>query len=578
MIRGEKQAPRWTIVAIALLTVVAALVRAFDLGNGLPFQLEADTVIVTQAKDLEHPKDEAWRNKGFNVAFYPLLLGQLLHALPGSSFADAPEAEATLESVQARASEPYLRGRILILLLSIPLVPLVWLLCRRWVGPEWALLAAAFLVVSYYHFGLSRSARPHAALTTACLLSMLATLRFLRAPGWGSALLAAGASALAVAVLHSGIFVLPSLMLAAFWADPTRPPRRWLRFLIGAVVLGATVYIFYPFFFDSVQESARKDAFNFGAQKLPLRRFNFGGYAGFLPNLYSIDPVLVLLGIAGLVPLWLHRARDRAGRRTAWVCIAHPLATILCFGITDHVPGRFFLPILPWFALSATIGVRSIAGWIAARWPAARPVARAACIALALAFPTAVIVRQVWMNARPPTQVRLVEWLAGRTEEIWTDNPVTYSLPSRVDVRGLKHHPPWSLSHWLDYQFMYLRNGPRPLGPRVHSLGPPAPLEEWLDLDAAGLREWFSAELGPALYLVRRGQFVSNRNPVNRLLNREKMIEAFGEPVYEDHGGAEPGEWADRGSAFPLSSRLRRLFLADRHGPSYEVWFVPAPG
>jgi hypothetical protein len=367
-------------------------------------------------------------------------------------------------------------------------------------------------------------------------------------------------------------------VLAALWADPTRRPRRWLRFLIGGVVIGAAVYTFYPFFFDRVPASATEDTFEFGAQKLPLQRFNFGGYAAFLPNIYFTDPVLVILGVAGLLPLWLHRATDRAGRRTALVCLAHPLVTIIGFGITDHVPGRFFLPILPWFAFSAAFCVRALAGWIAARRPRAKPFAAPILVALALAFPTAVVARQVWLEARPPTQQRFADWLAGRGEEIWSDHPRSFSLPIRVDVRALSEVPAWASSHWLDYQFTHLRNGPPPLGPRIHCLGPPMPLSEWVDLDGKELREWFSGKLGPALFVIRRGTFVSNQNPVNRLLTREKLIEAFGAPIFEEHGGAEPGEWDDPGSCFLISDRLRRLFLIERLGPSYEVWRVPAPG
>ena len=463
MTPGEKRAPRWTIVAIGLLTLIAALARGYNLGDDLPYQLEPDTVIITQAMDFEHPKDEAWRVQGFDVSCYPLLLGRLLYWLPGHSFPVPPLLDAAPDAGLALASEPYLRGRILVFLLSIPCVPLVWLLCRRWVGPEWALLAAAFMAASLFHFDFSRMGRPHGVLTTAGLLSLLATLHFLRSPGWGSALLAAGGGALAVAVLHSGIFVLPSLVLAALWADPARPPRRWLRILIGAVVIGATVYIFYPFFFDSVQESAREGAFNFGAQHLPLERINFGGYLAFLPNLYGTDPVLVLLGLVGLLPLWRHRARNRTERQTALVCLAHPLATILCFGITDHVPGRFFLPILPWFALSATVCIRSLAAWISARRPRAKPLVVPVLVTLALAFPTAVIARQVWLESRTTTQQLLGDWLGGRTEDIWSDNPRTFSLPIRVDVRGLAEAPAWAMPHWLHYQYSYLRNGPPPL-------------------------------------------------------------------------------------------------------------------
>jgi hypothetical protein len=120
------------------------------------------------------------------------------------------------------------------------------------------------------------------------------------------------------------------------------------------------------------------------------------------------------------------------------------------------VKPRFTIPLLPYLALLATLGVKSVLEALVPRGlgqRARRTVLAAASLAL-LAVPTYACGRLVWLRTLPDTHTLAARWIAERverdTQSVWTQF-LAY-LPLLQEVEPLSAFPTWALSPWERYQ------------------------------------------------------------------------------------------------------------------------------
>lgn len=213
----EVSAALAALAAVAVLALQAVAIRDQWLTADEPYHLLAGWQALRQGENtlnLEHPPLVKL------VAALPLLaepepLAPRLHA--GEALA-ATQALFRTPELAARAR---LRGRVLVALaFGLPFLAACFALGREAGGPR----AGVVLALSV---GASFSVLPHLPLVTtdaAVALGYAATLvavaRFLRAPGAGTAAVLGLGLGLAMAAKHSGLLLVPSVLLAVALARP----------------------------------------------------------------------------------------------------------------------------------------------------------------------------------------------------------------------------------------------------------------------------------------------------------------------------------------------------------------------
>lgn len=282
--------------------------RSIGIGYELPHRPEPDAWIVSQSAWFDRPADEPETDATWLSDFYPHLFGHLLAALPGQSFARPLPGEAPLAEHLARASEPFVRGRWMVALLSLLLVPATYRLARSFFDRRAALFAAALAATSFLVAFHAQQARPHAAAAPLSAIALVFALRHAQKGGAWSFARASIAAALAVGAFHMGVFVLPSLVLA-WWLAPRR--RVW-QLALPVAALAVAIACFYPFLLErGVTWSDATKSFDLGGQTLSRELITFTGVERIFGGLWSFDPLLSGLAAAGIAVLGVGFARRR---------------------------------------------------------------------------------------------------------------------------------------------------------------------------------------------------------------------------------------------------------------------------
>lgn len=352
---------------LVVLTLLALGLRTAGLGHQLPHRPDDDSLVLGQAQALRALLDDSARPMDV-MTHYPLLLAAVLAAAPAAeqgapaSAGGSPADE--LPRHLAVAAAPHRRARGIVALWSALAVPLAWLLARRFLGPGWALLAAALLATSLLHASLSQQARPHGPLATCILLALLAAVRLAERGGWGAHALAGATAGLAAACLHLGAFALPALGAAQLVRWRRDRWRAVAPAVLAWTLVAACVWLGYfapvPRHDDpGVGLSAGRVSLS--GHGFPLDAFDAGGFVRMPALLFASDPVLTLLGHLGLaLAAWeLVRRRRRPGS-AALVLIAFAVPAAIVLGLYGRLPARFLLPLLPVLAIGAALAVRAL--------------------------------------------------------------------------------------------------------------------------------------------------------------------------------------------------------------------------
>lgn len=564
---------RGAALLLVLLTVVTALIRAANLRFCLPHVRESDAVIVWQAGWLEAP-DGVTDDNACPAEYYPWLLARVLAMLPGRGYiADLPP-QAPLEEHLAAASEPFVRGRLLSLFLSILAIPLTYRLARLWLTREGALLAAALLATACLHTVLSQQARPHGPQTTMSLIAVLAALAFLRRRNARRLAAMAVSAGLAFGTLHTGLFAAPAAFLAARMGWHGGGPRRRTALLAILAALALAFLAFYPSPFTQLHlgnKSSGASALVLGDQPIVWTDWSPRGYLDIVPGWFQSDPVLVCLAGLGLVALCLRRATEPEARRRFFVAAAYPLGTLAVLGWHPQPQPRFFLGVFPYLALLGALGVVTLAGALGRASRAPRT-ALAVCSALALAIPVSVIARREQVRSRPDTATLLGEVLRAKARGVPVHTLEQFCAPVWMRPEGIRPGGRARRTPWLNY-----------LAARLQ--GPPP--EEALDVryerkrvkalrraagDKERVREALRA-LGPGLLLVERFFRDGTQDSLGPGLSRERLSAILGPPPLT-FDGRKPDPAALPWRLLPYS--CRHPFEVERPGPVYEVYRLDA--
>jgi len=561
---GSRASPPQVLFLLGFLTLGGLAARLSGIGSRLPHRTEPDSVIVQDAAWLDRPDDmERKSGEAYSANFYPRLLAFTLHALPGRAFAHVLPAEAPLEDHLAAAAGPFVRARLLVALISLASIPATFFLARRFLPPWGALLASAFVATSLIGQFYAQQARPHAASMALSLLAVLAVLRLSRSEGMGAFALAGAACALAIGCLWNGVFVLPALVAALALGRRRRGSGIALALGISALAIPA----FYGFLFEG--PLLKTGGLRIGGQSLGWRDLNAAGFGLIARGFWSFDPVLAgaaAVGALFLAARFLRGPRPSADRlRELAIAAAFPASFLFFWGIISRVPPRFALPLLPYAAVLAAFGLRSL---VPARAP--RSVLAAAGL-VALALPAYASWHLARLRASDDTYTLAARWIAEHAdrERDVVVLPYLADLPLFAERAALERLPSAVQSPWQRYQVRLPREAAVPVY-RLHTLFEREALAD-RRFDREEARRLLAAEAADYAVVVRFADSGIGWDSTREVLreNRSELLESFlsYRPGAEEtlEIGFEEGERA-----------LEKVLSATRPGAPIEIYRVRA--
>lgn len=578
---------RTTLALLVLLTLAALGLRLNGLGAGLPMEVEPDCKIPYQVEVL-HTGDEAARAEP-DFRWYPLLIARLASLIPER---ELPAATAPLSDHLAAAAPLNRSTRLVVALLSVLAVPATFLLARLFFSSGWSLFAAACMAVSLLDISFSQQSRPHAPSAALFLFAVLAAVRVRRRGTLGDHALLGLAGFCALGCLQSGLAVLPAFLAAFVLRDTgSEGVRRLLdpRALVSVGLALAAVPLLLP---PSEVAAGSKllyisdGVLHVSGHQIFLGMFNGQGFTILFDTLRSFEPLLLgSLALAAVVALGLRTRGERAteggmgSARDTLVVLSFALPYLLVTGLYERNYERFVLPLLPYLACLATLGVVGALRLLAPVRTEARTGALSLGVALVvLAFPTYSALRLSSVRAAPTTIERTADWVR---EHVAPDERVL--LFPEIDLPLLRRDE--GLVFWgarttgrrfgfLPWSRYQAENQPRPTGEPAFDL-------VWSDLGR------FLG--GPVQYLTEREcdlvileVFAENRTSKAATRAREQVREACellvrispdSDPQYSDHPLGFQNETTP-GVRNP--SFTGRVLQADGTGPVIEVYRVPA--
>lgn len=571
---------RTTLALLLLLTVVAGALRLRHIGFGLPMAVEPDCRIPFQVENLREDGD--WPRSDKELTWYPLLCARVAALFPVAG--DVPQG-APLSAHLERAARPYVDTRKACALLALAVVPLTWLLARRFVTPLWALLAAGLAATNLLHVGFSQQSRPHAAASATFLLAMLALLHLRRRGRLLDWIGAALALALAIGTLPSGVALLFPLVTVV-WLRRRAGARLLDWRAAGALALiAASLPSFYPFWFGAARASfgSQGGTFMLAAHPIYLNDFTGRGFFILLRTLWFYDPILLLLALTALLVFaqaWWSRRRQapapdaREQRADLLVLLSFVLPYLLVVGAYQHVYERFLLPLLPYLACLSAWGLAHL--WYDLRGRSARTLLAAAAVSVLLGSSWGAW-RLIEVRGAPTTQELAARWLEEHLDPAATHVVLTppLDLPLARHAEGLLINgappPPRSKYYLARYQLA--------LDPEHR------PQPEWRLswLQAGSLADLQALEREPLAVLARMQAdyavievFAMGRNlPAATLLRTALQADAQrvarftpdGRDDYSEH----PFGYEDM-THVPAEHFLLRTLQAQRTGPVIEIY------
>lgn len=572
---------RNVLVLLAVLSVVAFALRWPATMRELPHLPEPDAFLVMHAQ--ERVGDPAIVKHQEFAQRYPTLVTRIFQAFsPAVSSAPKPgglDERAALEE----AAAPYRRGRTIVLFLSMLLVPLTFVVARRFahrpdvdglVTPDasggrsvllrfttadaGALLAATLVATSLIHALFSTQARPHGVHASLALLAVWSALRVLDRPSATRIAVAGACAALAVASLQSGFFTLPALGVALLLAEGSLLAR--LTRAVGVPLAAAAVaFAFYPVL-------PRIDASGVhlggaGGHEMLFQQFTWQGLTAASYWFRGHDPLLYWGTLASLPfgAWWLVRGGPklwRGSRRSLAVALAYVVPYAAVVALNDEIYERFLLPLLPWCAILVGVAWTRIAS---------RPArAVSACTAL---LPFVVLVQFARVASAPDSLEEAAAWYRAHARETEDRAFATpgLALPLRYDPSvtaaahgdGAAEGNPW---------FTWQAANPSPArGARIVPY--PARLSGRRG-DEAGMEGWLTT-LAPRWAILE----ISRKSvSVPGLQRLRAWAEAHGELAYQSDGTVPEAVELGLVDYQSCADPARRLLSTRRFGPRIEIW------
>jgi hypothetical protein len=583
-------------LGLGLILALALALRFNALDRLLPQLTEPDNHAAEQVYLLEAHTPPADRPGVY--ARYPLLLADLARLLPAATVPASDDLAAHLRA----ADDVTLRLRAISALAASGLVLATWFLARRFASTPAALVAAFFVATSILHLLFSQQARPHALHATLATAAVLCAARLRERPTMPRFLAAGIAAGLSAASLQSGIATFAPLLVAIAWrekagvsAQKSRVPARSAL----AVALGAILYVaFLPGAtqpeYDGTRQalSLESGKLRFGGHEVDLAEIDGSGFLNVTRYLWDHDPALLVAALLGLLAC-APRMRDAWKSKSLRVVLAYALPYTLVLGLYRQTFDRFLLPLLPYVACLAGVGVEHAMRWASssaerrsrARGASASPsrsiLAHTAALAVAvvfLALPSYAAVRYASVCRAHDTYECVADWLLEhpetRDETIVVTPGMTLPVfyhPEALEISEDAKLPYWyARTHWLHYQRELPEAAARGPRFRVHSI-----TLATAEADPAhnpGWAEAFLARHRPRYVVLEVSQRMEYMPGVKAI---EALVHARGRLVWSIDGERmanpdwRPFEYQD------IAEMLPRLLVLPRFGPRIEIYRMP---
>jgi 4-amino-4-deoxy-L-arabinose transferase-like glycosyltransferase len=342
---------RRSVFTLAAIVAVAAVLRFWALGAGIPYSIGVDE------PELMNRAVQMMRTGDFNPRFfdYPGLYIHMQLVVASLRFLVGATAGKWQSLTQVAPTDFYLWGRALTALLGTATVFLVYLIGMRW-GTRYAALAAGLLAVMPIHVRESHYILTDVPVTFFVTLAFLLSLRAheheqARTFAWAG--IAAG---LAAATKYPGALSV-LLPLIAVWMTPATRPSRLIAALTTFGAFLAAFLIAAPY--------TVLDLPGFLNGYAHLAGYYSGRELGEAPGITYLKHLrnamhwpAFLMVVAGLI-LGIVRAVGGPGRVRWTLAVIFPL--IYFWFISRHtlVFGRYLMPLVPFVCVLAAAAVVS---------------------------------------------------------------------------------------------------------------------------------------------------------------------------------------------------------------------------
>ena len=341
---------RPSLAGLAVVLAVAAALRFWALGSGIPHGVPADE------SDLMARVLRMMQTGDFNPHRFdqPTLYVYLQLLVACIRFVAGASAGLWTSVSQVDAGHFYLWGRILTAALGTATVYFVYLIGSRW-GARHALLAAGLMAVMPYHVRQSHYVLTDVPMAFFTTLSFLLTLRALEKQTPGAFAWAGASAGLAAGTCYAGGAILLAPLIAAYSAaNPTRP-----RHLLALAAVGAAAGCFVlaapytvgdlPGFLNGLAAlSAGRGASASGLARWQAlaESLNAGfWYSGMLLMIWGLIHAVV-------------RAITGPGKSRFLLLLVFPAASFVLFP-AEAAATRWLVPLLPFLALLIAIAIVS---------------------------------------------------------------------------------------------------------------------------------------------------------------------------------------------------------------------------
>ena len=338
-------------IVLAIILGIAALLRFWALGAGIPYSVEVDE------PELMDRAVRMMQTGDFNPHFfhYPGFYIHLQMAVAVVRFLAGATAGEWRSLADVSPYDFYYWGRATTALLGTATVLVLFQVGMRW-GTRYALLAAGLLAVMPMHVRASHFVLTDVPVTFFVALAWLLALRAHESPRWTAFAAAGAAAGVAAATKYTGglAVVLP---LVAVWMTPAARPSRLAASLAACAGAAAAFLAAAPY----------------TVLDLPAFLNGYAHLAGYYTRAPQAEPMWItylkhlrlglqwpafLLMFAGLLLAAVRSIRGPARVRWA-LALIFPLLYFWFVSRQTLVFGRYLLPMIPFVCLIAATAVVS---------------------------------------------------------------------------------------------------------------------------------------------------------------------------------------------------------------------------